>query len=56
MVVVPTTFSVNYTGDYLNEEGRVGLGDIALDLYADHQGITQDFLRDQSPVAGDATY
>jgi phosphoglycerate dehydrogenase-like enzyme len=56
MVAAPTTFSVNYTGDYLNEEGRVGLGDIALDLYAEHRAIAQDFLRDQSPLAGDATY
>lgn len=50
------SFSVNYTGDYLNEEGRVGVGDIALDLYDGEQAIVQDYLRDQSPVAGDETY
>lgn len=49
-------FTVNYTGDYLNENGEVGVGDIALDMYRDHPRIAQDFLRDQSPVRGDDTY
>lgn len=49
-------FTVNYTGDYLDEQGRVGVGDIALDLYRAHPAIAQDFLRDQSPAPGDTTY
>jgi phosphoglycerate dehydrogenase-like enzyme len=49
-------FRVFYTGDYLNEDGAVGVGDIALDLYAEEPRIEQDFLHDQSPVRGDAGY
>ena len=49
-------FRVFYTGDYLNEDGAVGVGDIALDLYADQPAIKQDFLRDQAPPPGDSGY
>lgn len=49
-------FEVFYTGDYLTETGKIGVGDIALDLYRPHGFIRQDFLRDQAPQPGDKTY
>lgn len=49
-------FIVNYTGDYLNERGEVGVGDIALDRYRDHAAIATGFLRDQSPAPGETGY
>jgi phosphoglycerate dehydrogenase-like enzyme len=49
-------FDIRYTGDYLNERGEIGVGDIGLDLYADKPFVRSDFLRDQAPVPGDATY
>lgn len=49
-------FNVLYTGDYLDETGKVGVGDIALDLYRQNPSISQDYLRDQSPQPGDTTY
>jgi phosphoglycerate dehydrogenase-like enzyme len=49
-------FEIRYTGDYLNEKGEIGLGDIALDLYDDSPFIGHEFLRDQSPEPGDASY
>lgn len=49
-------FDVRYTGDYLDEEGAVGVGDIALDLYDGKPFVRHDFLRDQSPRPGDAGY
>ncbi|CAN5251177.1 hypothetical protein BH10PSE9_BH10PSE9_23660 [soil metagenome] len=49
-------FDIRYTGDYLNERGEVGVGDIALDLYDGKPFVRSDFLRDQAPVAGNATY
>jgi phosphoglycerate dehydrogenase-like enzyme len=51
-----STFIVNYTGDYLDEHGRLAVPDIALDLYEAHPFIRQDYLRDQSPQPGDAGY
>ena len=50
-------FDIRYTGDYLDENGAVGIGDdIALDLYDGKPFVSQDFLRDQSPKPGDASY
>ena len=49
-------FDIRYTGDYLDETGKVGVGDIALDLYEGSPFIAYDFLRDQSPAPGDAGY
>ncbi|MDW6024008.1 NAD(P)-dependent oxidoreductase [Mesorhizobium sp. BAC0120] len=49
-------FTVNYTGDYLDESGRLAVPDIALDLYEDLPFIRQDYLRDQSPRPGDTGY
>lgn len=51
-----TAFTVNYTGDYLDERGRLAVPDIALDLYEGKPFIRQDYLRDQSPQPGDAGY
>jgi len=51
-----TPFTVNYTGDYLDEHGRLAVPDIALDLYAPYPFITQSYLADQSPQPGDTTY
>lgn len=49
-------FKIGYTGDYLDETGAIGVGDIALDLYEGSPFISYDFLRDQSPTPGDAGY
>ncbi len=49
-------FDIRYTGDYLDEKGAIGVGDIALDLYDGAPFIGCDFLRDQSPAPGDASY
>ena len=51
-----TRFRVRYTGDYLDETGAVGVGDIALDLYDGVPFVDVGFLRDQSPQPGDAGY
>ncbi len=50
------TFDVCYTGDYLDENGAVGVGDIALDLYDGKSFVRQDYLRDQGPEPGDTGY
>ncbi|HVL20708.1 MAG TPA: NAD(P)-dependent oxidoreductase [Amaricoccus sp.] len=49
-------FRIRYTGDYLDETGAVGVGDIALDLYDGVPFVDVDFLRDQAPAPGDAGY
>jgi phosphoglycerate dehydrogenase-like enzyme len=51
-------FRVLYTGDYLDVDGRVSVsgGDIALDLYQSAPWISQGFLEDQQPKAGDETF
>lgn len=49
-------FRIRYTGDYLDEEGAVGVGDIALDLYDGVPFVDVDFFRDQAPLPGDPTY
>src|SRR5215471_7252470 len=49
-------FTVNYTGDYLDESGGLAVPYIALDLYEGLPFIRQDYLRDQSPEPGDAGY
>ncbi|MCB1489858.1 MAG: hypothetical protein KDJ88_20665 [Bauldia sp.] len=49
-------FAIRYTGDYLNEDGAIGVGDIALDYYEGVPFVGYGFLRDQSPAPGDATY
>jgi phosphoglycerate dehydrogenase-like enzyme len=51
-----TPFTVNYTGDYLDQHGELSVPDIALDLYAGKPFIRTGFLTDQSPQPGDATY
>jgi phosphoglycerate dehydrogenase-like enzyme len=50
------SFTVNYTGDYLDERGRLAVPDIALDLYEDRPFIKQGYLTDQSPQPGDTGY
>ena len=51
-------FRVFYTGDYLDVDGQVmvGDGDIALDLYESAPWIVYEFLRDQQPRPGDEDY
>lgn len=56
MVGAARPFTVAYTGDYLGADGKLALPDIALDRYDGHPEITVDFLRDQAPAPGDATY
>ncbi|MBZ9938436.1 hydroxyacid dehydrogenase [Mesorhizobium sp. BR1-1-16] len=51
-----TPFTVSYTGDYLDAEGRLAVPDIALDLYDAHPSVRVDYLRGQSPRPDDATY
>ena len=48
-------FRVSYTGDYLNEAGEPVIADLAFDLY-EGSAVQTDFLRRQSPKAGDTTY
>ena len=50
------TFNIMFTGDYLDETGRLSVPDIALDLLEPVPFIRHGFLRDQSPEPGDATY
>ena len=49
-------FHVLYTGDYLDERGKLAVPDIALDLYQNCPIIRQGFLTDQSPQPGDTGY
>jgi len=49
-------FEVRYTGDYLDAEGKIGVGDIALDVYSPHAFVACEFLREQAPAKGDADY
>jgi len=51
-----TEFRVCFTGDYLNAEGEVAVGDIALDLFASAPWVRIDFLRSQQPAADDPGY
>ncbi|MFI0844936.1 2-hydroxyacid dehydrogenase [Mesorhizobium sp. IMUNJ 23232] len=51
-----TPFTVNYTGDYLDEHGNLTVPEIALDLYAGKPFLAQGFLTEQSPRPGDAAY
>jgi phosphoglycerate dehydrogenase-like enzyme len=49
-------FTVNYTGDYLDERGNLTVPDIALDLYSGKPFLSPGFLTEQSPQPGDVTY
>ena len=49
-------FEVRYTGDYLDEEGRLAVPDIAVDLYSPYPFIRHSFLTDLSPPPGDRAY
>lgn len=49
-------FRVCYTGDYLDENGKLAIADIALDCYDPHPSIKVDYLRSQSPTPGDSGY
>jgi phosphoglycerate dehydrogenase-like enzyme len=51
-----TPFKLFFTGDYLDESGKVKVGDIGLETLAASGYVEADFLRDQSPKQGDATY
>lgn len=49
-------FEVRYTGDYLDEQGRLAIPDIAVDLYQPYPFIRHGFLTDLSPPPGDPGY
>lgn len=49
-------FRVLYTGDYLDETGKLAVSDLVLDLYQNHPFIAYGFLRDQSPIPGEKSY
>lgn len=52
--IVPT-FRLGYTGDYLDENGRVAYGDIGLAELEGHDVSTR-FVRELAPAPGDASY
>jgi phosphoglycerate dehydrogenase-like enzyme len=49
-------FKVLFTGDYLDEAGKVRYGDIGLDGLARFRYIETGFLVDQQPITGDSSY
>ena len=49
-------FKLLFTGDYLDESGKVSVGDIGLDKLSASGFVETEFLRDQQPPKGDATY
>jgi phosphoglycerate dehydrogenase-like enzyme len=49
-------FKVFYTGDYLDETGKVKYGDIGMDRLAKSGRVKIGFLRDQGPAPGDSAY
>jgi len=50
------SFTVNYTGDYLDVAGHPTTPEMAFELYADTPCIQPGFLTDQSPTPGDTAY
>lgn len=50
------TFNVFYTGDYLDETGKIAYGDIGLDLLEKVPYIKHSFLVDQKPSLGRKDY
>jgi len=51
-----TPFKLFFTGDYLDESGKVKVGDIGLQTLAASGYVEADFLRDQQPKHGDEGY
>ena len=49
-------FKLFFTGDYLDAEGKVKVGDIGLNEMAATGFIETSFLKDQQPAPGDDTY
>lgn len=49
-------FKLFYTGDYLDEAGRLTVPDIALGLYSHHPSVMYSFFRDQSPTPSENCY
>lgn len=49
-------FRILYTGDYLNLEGKLTVPSLEAELFADKPWMQYDFLRDQSPQPGEASY
>jgi phosphoglycerate dehydrogenase-like enzyme len=49
-------FKLFFTGDYLDTDGSIKVGDIGLDTLAATGYIETSFLRDQQPTLGDDTY
>lgn len=50
------SFTISYTGDYLNEGGELAYPDLQLALYNSEPNIQVDFFRDQGPQPGDKEY
>lgn len=50
------TFTVRYTGDYLNEDGEVLYGDIGQNLLQSYAHVRCGFLTDQKPQVGETGY
>jgi phosphoglycerate dehydrogenase-like enzyme len=50
------TFHVALTGDFLNAEGRVAIGDAGVGLLASRPYVRHRFLTEQAPRAGDTDY
>ncbi len=49
-------FKLFFTGDYLNEQGELAVGDIGLDVIGDAPHIEVGFLGDQRPLPGEENY
>ena len=49
-------FQIDYTGDYLNLEGKLTVPSLEAEHFTGKPWIQYDFLRDQSPQAGETSY
>ncbi len=49
-------FRIAYTGDFLDQSGRVAVGDAGLPLLAGLPFVSHRFLTEQAPKEGDASY
>jgi phosphoglycerate dehydrogenase-like enzyme len=49
-------FRIFYTGDYLNLEGKLTVPSLEAEVFEGKPWIRYDFLRDQSPQPGEASY
>jgi phosphoglycerate dehydrogenase-like enzyme len=49
-------FNISYTGDYLNERGKVAYEDLCLEVLERVPFVRYGFLKDQKPLPGDSAY